>query len=172
MNMEPLTDANRLAYTIPHEAQRPSGCGSWTQGRTCSAQDDDCRGTDQDCTPSSTSSLDQEGGKERVPLRRRYMARNTFQKGYVFARMTKHGKVHVIRYRVRSTEGKWRHKAETVNSPRRKDAERILAERLRGVNRGLKLRLKSALRSLPRITGRHTLRRISNLQLKRRIAQT
>jgi integrase len=67
------------------------------------------------------------------------MTRNTFQKGYVFARMTNHGKVHVIRYRVRSTDGKWRHKAETVNSPRRKDAERILAERLREVNRGLKL---------------------------------
>jgi integrase len=67
------------------------------------------------------------------------MTRNTFQKGYVFARMTEHGKVHVIRYRVRSTDGKWRHKAETVNSPRRKDAERILAERLREVNRGLKL---------------------------------
>ena len=28
--------------------------------------------------------------------------------------MTGHGKVHVIRYRVRSTDGKWRHKAETV----------------------------------------------------------
>jgi len=67
------------------------------------------------------------------------MTRNTFQKGYVFARMTERGKVHVIRYRVRSTDGKWRHKAETVNSPRRKDAERILAERLREVNRGLKL---------------------------------
>jgi integrase len=67
------------------------------------------------------------------------MTRNTFQKGYVFPRTTGHGKVHVIRYRVRSTDGKWRHKAETVDSPRRKDAERILAERLREVNRGLKL---------------------------------
>lgn len=67
------------------------------------------------------------------------MTRNTFQKGYVFPRMTARGKVHVIRYRVRSSDGKWRHKAETVNSPRRKDAERILAERLREVNRGLRL---------------------------------
>lgn len=67
------------------------------------------------------------------------MTRSTFQKGYVFARVTERGKVHVIRYRVRSAEGKWRHKAETVNSPRRKDAERILAERLREVNRGIKL---------------------------------
>lgn len=57
----------------------------------------------------------------------------------MFTRETERGKVHVIRYRVRSADGKWRHKAETVNSPRRKDAERILAERLREVNRGLRL---------------------------------
>jgi len=57
----------------------------------------------------------------------------------MFVRMTERGKVHVIRYRVRSTDGKWRHKAETVNSPRRKDAERTLDERLREVNRDLKL---------------------------------
>ena len=67
------------------------------------------------------------------------MTRSSFQKGYVFSRATERGTVHVIRYRVRSTDGKWRHKAETVNSPRRKDAERILAERLREVNRGLRL---------------------------------
>jgi len=67
------------------------------------------------------------------------MTRNTFQKGYVFPRMTERGKVHVIRYRVRCADGKWRHKAETINSPRRKDAERVLAERLREVNRGLRL---------------------------------
>ena len=67
------------------------------------------------------------------------MTRSTFQKGYVFTRSTARGKVHVIRYRVRSADGKWRHKAETVNSPRRKDAERILADRLREVNRGLRL---------------------------------
>jgi len=45
----------------------------------------------------------------------------------------------VIRYRVRTADGKWRHKAETVNSPRQKDAERLLAERLREVNRGVRL---------------------------------
>jgi integrase len=67
------------------------------------------------------------------------MTRSSFQKGYVFTRKTDRGTVHVIRYRVRSADGKWRHKAETVNSPRRKDAERILAERLREVNRGLRL---------------------------------
>jgi Phage integrase, N-terminal SAM-like domain len=67
------------------------------------------------------------------------MTRRSFQKGYVFSRVTERGTVHVIRYRIRSTNGKWRHEAETVNSPRRKDAERLLAERLREVNRGLKL---------------------------------
>jgi integrase len=67
------------------------------------------------------------------------MTRSSFQKGYVFSRETEHGRVHVIRYRVRSTDGKWRHKAETVNSTRRKDAKKILAERLREVNRGLRL---------------------------------
>src|SRR5579863_7859446 len=56
-----------------------------------------------------------------------------------FTRTTERGTVHVIRYRVRSADGKWRHKAETVDTPRRKDAERILAERLREVNRGLRL---------------------------------
>jgi integrase len=61
------------------------------------------------------------------------MTRSSFQKGYVFARTTERGAIHVIRYRVRSAE------AETVNTPRRKDAERILAERLREVNRGLRL---------------------------------
>jgi integrase len=67
------------------------------------------------------------------------MTRSSFQKGYVFTRVTERGTVYVIRYRVRSADGKWRHKAETVNTPRRKDAERILAERLREVNRGLRL---------------------------------
>lgn len=67
------------------------------------------------------------------------MTRTSFQKGYVFARETERGKVHVIRYRVRTADGQWRHKAETVNSPKRKDAERVLSERLREVNRGLRL---------------------------------
>jgi len=139
MTTELLTDASRLAYIWPGEAQESSSSGPGAQGRTYSDEEDDIRGADQPGTPSSQCSMEEAGGKERVPLRRRYMTRNTFQKGYVFARMTERGKVHVIRYRVRSTDGKWRHKAETVNSPRRKDAERILAERLREVNRGLKL---------------------------------
>ena len=45
---------------------------------------------------------------------------------------------------IRSTDGKWRHKAETVNSPRRKDAERILSERLREVNRGVRLPVETS----------------------------
>lgn len=44
------------------------------------------------------------------------MTRGSFQKGYVFARVTERRTVHVIRYRVRS-DGEWRHKAETVNTP-------------------------------------------------------
>lgn len=67
------------------------------------------------------------------------MTRSSFQKGYVFARQTECGKVHVIRYRFRTADGQWRHKAETVSSPKRKNAERLLAERLREVNRGLRL---------------------------------
>src|SRR6266404_7053789 len=47
-------------------------------------------------------------------------------------------------YRVRSVDGTWKHKAETVNSPRRKDADKILAERLREVNRGLKLPVETS----------------------------
>src|SRR5438552_10368661 len=72
------------------------------------------------------------------------MARNSFQKGYVFTRKTERGTVHVIRYRVRSADGKWRHKAETVNTTRRKDAERVLSERLREVNRGLRLPVETS----------------------------
>ncbi len=72
------------------------------------------------------------------------MTRSSFQKGYVFTRVTERGTVHVIRYRVRSADGKWRHKAETVNTTRRKDAERILAERLREVNRGLRLPVETS----------------------------
>ena len=37
------------------------------------------------------------------------MTRSSFQKGYVFSRVTERGTVHVIRYRLRSTDGKWRH---------------------------------------------------------------
>src|SRR5580704_2411862 len=140
MNTEALTSANRLAYTILDEAQKPSGSSPRTQGWPCSDEEDDSRGAVQNCEPSSQSPLGQEEGKERVTrLRRPYMTRSSFQKGYVFTRVTEHGTVHVIRYRVRSADGKWRHKAETVNTPRRKDAERILAERLREVNKGLRL---------------------------------
>ena len=140
MSSTALTNANRLAYVSPHEAQRPSSSGSRAEGRACSDEKDHSRGTDQTGASSRQCSLGQGEEKERVTrLRRPYMTRSTFQKGYIFTRLTERGKVHVIRYRVRSADGKWRHKAETVNSPRRKDAERILAERLRAVNRGLRL---------------------------------
>lgn len=140
MNTEPLTIANRLAYTLPHEAQESSGCSTRTQGGTRSVENNDGRGANPNCDPSSQSSLEQAEGKERVTrLRRPYMTRSSFQKGYVFTRKTERGTVHVIRYRVRSADGKWRHKAETIASSRRKDAERVLAERLREVNRGLRL---------------------------------
>jgi Phage integrase, N-terminal SAM-like domain len=138
MNTEPLTVAKRLAYINPHEAQESSGSSLGTQRWTYPDEEADTRATNHACTPSSQCAL--EKGKERVTrLRRPYMTRSSFQKGYVFTRKTDRGRVHVIRYRVRSADGKWRHKAETVNSPRRKDAERILAERLREVNRGLRL---------------------------------
>src|SRR5882672_6691660 len=143
MKIELLTDAKRLAYTVLH-AQRPSSSGPRTQGRPCSDEKNDIRGTDQSCASSSQCPLGEKEGKERVTKRRRYMTRSSFQKGYVFPRETKHGKVHVIRYRVRSVDGTWKHKAETVNSPRRKDAQKILAERVREVNRGLKLPVETS----------------------------
>src|SRR5580704_1595837 len=140
MNTETLTDTNRLAYITSHEAQKPSGSGARAQGWPGSDEEDDSRAADQAGATSGQCSLDQGERKERVTrLRRPYMTRSSFQKGYVFTRTTERGTVHVIRYRVRSADGKWRHKAETVNTPRRKDAERILAERLREVNRGLRL---------------------------------
>src|SRR5215813_11143720 len=139
MITDTLTDANRLAYIPVHEAQRSSSSCSRAQRWTCSLEDYDSRATNQTSARSSNCSLGKEEGKERVRIRRTYLTRTSFQKGYVFARETERGRIHVIRYRVRTADGHWRHKAETVNSPRRKDAERVLAERLRGVNKGLKL---------------------------------
>jgi integrase len=139
MNTALLTDAKRLAYISRHEAQESGGSSSWTQGRTFSDEQDDFQATNRPSPQSSYVPLAESEGKGRVKGRRRYMTRSSFQKGYVFSRETDRGKVHVIRYRVRTAEGAWRHKAETVNSPRRKDAERLLAERLREVNRGLRL---------------------------------
>src|SRR3984893_9869015 len=140
MNTELLTDTNRLAYITSHEAQRPSGSGPRAQRWPCSDEKDDSRAADQTSTTSGQCALEQGERKGRVTrIRRPYLTRNSFQRGYVFTRKTERGTVHVIRYRVRSADGKWRHKAETVNTPRRKDAERILAERLREVNRGLRL---------------------------------
>src|SRR2546427_838562 len=143
MNTEVLTDAKRLAYTVLH-AQRPGSSGPRTQGRPCSDEENDSRRTDQSCASSSQCALGEKEGKERVTKRRTYMTRSSFQKGYVFSRTTEHGKVHVIRYRVRSVDGRWKYEAETVNSPRRKDAEKIPAERLREVNRGLKLPVETS----------------------------
>ena len=134
-----LTHANRLAYIPTHEAQKPSGSDTRQKGGTCSDVQDDIQSTDRSCAPSCDCSLVKEEGKERVRVRRTYMTRSSFQKGYVFPRVTTRGKVYVIRYRVRTADGQWRHKAETVNSPKQKDAERVLAERLREVNRGFRL---------------------------------
>src|ERR1700730_19125397 len=140
MNTETLTDNNRLAYITSHEAQRPGSSGPGTQGWACSDEEDDSRAADQTSATSGQCALEQGERKERVTrIRRPYLTRNSFQKGYVFTRKTQRGTGHVIRYRVRSADGKWRHKAETVNTPRRKDAERILSDRLREVNRGLRL---------------------------------
>jgi integrase len=61
--------------------------------------------------------------------------RRTHQDGSVFQR----GKWFVIRYRVRGHEGNWVHKAETVRSTRKKDAQHVLAQRLRSVNSGVPL---------------------------------
>ena len=44
------------------------------------------------------------------------MNRNSYQHGYVSNPIrTKNGLKFVIRYRVRTSEGKWRHKAETLD---------------------------------------------------------
>src|SRR5580765_2203453 len=96
-----LTDAKRLAYMRPHEAQESSGSSSRTEGRANSHEESESESTQSPCPPSSESTLEQEIGKERVKPRRSYMTRSSFQKGYVFARKNKRGTVHVIRYRVR-----------------------------------------------------------------------
>jgi Phage integrase, N-terminal SAM-like domain len=138
MNTEPLTDTNRLAYTLAHEAQESSSSSSWPEGWPCSDARHDNRATEEPGPLGSDCALEEGEGKERVTVGRK-MTRSSFQKGYVFPRKTERGTVYVVRYRVRSADGTWRHKAETIPSPRRKDAEKVLAERLREVNRGLRL---------------------------------
>lgn len=62
------------------------------------------------------------------------------QKGCVFPRKTKtRGLVHVIRYRVATADGKTKHVSETVHTPKKKEAERVLRERLDAINGGEKL---------------------------------
>ena len=60
------------------------------------------------------------------------MTRHLFQQGYVSDPIpTRRGKVFKIRYRVRTAEGKWRHKAETLYGVERKKAARsILLQRI------------------------------------------
>jgi integrase len=60
------------------------------------------------------------------------MTRHSFQQGYVSDPIqTRHGKVFKIRYRVRTVEGKWRHKSETLYDLDGKKAARgILQQRL------------------------------------------
>lgn len=66
------------------------------------------------------------------------MTRTSFQKGYVFPRKTANGVKYVIRYRVLNADGKAIHRAETIDTHRKKDAEAVLAERLKDVNNGTK----------------------------------
>jgi integrase len=60
------------------------------------------------------------------------MTRHLFQQGYVSDPIpTRRGKVFKIRYRVRTAEGKWRHKAETLYGVESKKAARsILLQRI------------------------------------------
>src|SRR5688572_2156734 len=60
------------------------------------------------------------------------MTRHLFQQGHVSGPIqTRRGKAFRIRYRVRTAEGKWRHKAETVYGVEGKKAARaILMQRL------------------------------------------
>ena len=61
------------------------------------------------------------------------MTRQSYQKGYVSEEIrTRRGTAFVIRYRVRTTEGKWKHKSETLYGLRGKKAARTeLAQRIR-----------------------------------------
>jgi integrase len=61
------------------------------------------------------------------------MSRNSYQHGYVSNPIrTKNGLKFVIRYRVRTSEGKWRHKAETLYGlSGKKAAQAILDQRIR-----------------------------------------
>ena len=63
--------------------------------------------------------------------------RRSHQDGYVFRR----GKWWVIRYRIRTADGGWKHKAETVRSTMKSDASNLLDQRLRSVNAGAVLPL-------------------------------
>ena len=64
------------------------------------------------------------------------MTRHLFQQGYVSDPIpTRRGKVFKIRYRVRTAEGKWRHKAETLYGVESKKAARsILLQRIQGAS--------------------------------------
>lgn len=66
---------------------------------------------------------------------------DSFQKGCVFPRRTKtRGLVHVIRYRVPAADGSGRkHVSETIHTPRKKEAEKVLQERLDAINSGMRL---------------------------------
>jgi len=97
MNQEMLTDANRLAYTIPHEAQESSSSGTRAKGWSCSDEENDSRGANQTSAPSSQCALGQGERKERVTrLRRPYMTRNSFQKGYAFTRVAERGEPYTL----------------------------------------------------------------------------
>ncbi len=64
----------------------------------------------------------------------------SFQKGCVVSRKTKRfGLVHVIRYRAQQADGTWRQKAEVIRTPFRKEAEKVLSDRLGEINNGAKI---------------------------------
>jgi hypothetical protein len=78
--------------------------------------------------------------KGRVIKKEKTMIRRSFQKGHISKRKTKnHGVVYDIRFRVRTAEGKWKQRCETLNAlgegkVARAKAEEILEYRLREAN--------------------------------------
>jgi integrase len=136
-----LTNAKRLSIQFPREKKESSSSRPGTQGWSRSDGQNNSHGAARTRTSGGESSLGEEEKRERAaPLGGGAMARrrkrSSYQKGYVFPRKTANGLQHVIRFRVRKADGSFKHLAETVRSPRKKDAERVLAERLREVNRG------------------------------------
>jgi hypothetical protein len=148
-----LDTCSALSINVHSETQGPSSGSSRTQGSARTHEEAFGGRAHSDCEPCSKGSLVQAKGKGRVRKGER-MTRKSFQQGYIFPRQTARGTVHVIRYRIQTADGTWKHRAETVNSPRKKDAAKQLAERMREVNGGPSFRLILPSRSSPIINGR------------------